>query len=75
MPARSKRVPVDPYLQYTWKSSTGFSFVVRPAVFGQEGEVVEYSLTPSVEWTATPRKVTFRFTKPAKDGTISWSVA
>jgi hypothetical protein len=65
----------DPYFRYAWESLTAFRLVVRPAVPGKRGQVVRYSLSPSVSWTATPRVVKFRFKRAGKEGRIFWSLS
>ena len=73
MPTGSQRTGAGPYAQYFWDSRTTFSLVVQPSVWGKSGQVVSYSLSPAVAWTATPRVL--RFKRSGKEGAISWSLA
>jgi hypothetical protein len=61
-----------PYADYAWKTHTSIKFNV-PAK--SAGRVVKYRITPTVEWTATPKVLRFRVKRKHKQGTLFWTLS
>lgn len=63
------------YLQYAWKTRTAASFAVEPAASAKGRQLVKYTITPTVEWTASPRVLRLRLKKSPKVGIIFWTLS